>query len=129
MQLVIRRQNLGQRHLSGVGLESADPSDGGRRRASARERKFPCRASSAWNPTRACIGAPFMVMEQLPGRILPQSPNYNKEGWLAEMPADDRGRVWRGCLEMLARIHGCRSVRVRISRPAAARPLRPSIST
>jgi aminoglycoside phosphotransferase (APT) family kinase protein len=51
------------------------------------------------------IGAPFMVMEQLPGRILPQSPNYNKEGWLADMPAATQARVWRDCLEMLARIH------------------------
>jgi aminoglycoside phosphotransferase (APT) family kinase protein len=51
------------------------------------------------------IGAPFMVMEQLPGRILPQSPNYNKEGWLADMPAAAQARVWRDCLEMLARIH------------------------
>lgn len=51
------------------------------------------------------IGAPFMVMEQLPGRILPQSPNYNKEGWLADMTVDNQARVWRGCLEMMARIH------------------------
>jgi aminoglycoside phosphotransferase (APT) family kinase protein len=51
------------------------------------------------------IGAPFMVMEQLPGRILPQSPNYNKEGWLADMDTDSQSQVWRGCLEMLARIH------------------------
>jgi aminoglycoside phosphotransferase (APT) family kinase protein len=46
-----------------------------------------------------------MVMEQLPGRILPQSPNYNKEGWLADMPAPNQATVWRDCLEMLARIH------------------------
>jgi aminoglycoside phosphotransferase (APT) family kinase protein len=44
-------------------------------------------------------------MEQLPGRILPQSPNYNKEGWLADMSAATQARVWRDCLEMLARIH------------------------
>jgi aminoglycoside phosphotransferase (APT) family kinase protein len=51
------------------------------------------------------IGAPFMVMEQLPGRILPQSPNYNKEGWLADLPAPNQAKVWRDCLEMMARIH------------------------
>jgi aminoglycoside phosphotransferase (APT) family kinase protein len=51
------------------------------------------------------LGAPFMVMERLPGRILPQSPNYNAEGWLKEMSADEQARVWRGCLEMMARIH------------------------
>jgi aminoglycoside phosphotransferase (APT) family kinase protein len=104
MRLVIRRQNLG----SDIFLES--------------ELELPTRvmAAVAAHPQAAGIpvprviglesdasllGAPFMVMEQLPGRILPQSPNYNKEGWLAEMPAADRARVWRACLEMLARIH------------------------
>jgi aminoglycoside phosphotransferase (APT) family kinase protein len=53
----------------------------------------------------ALIGAPFMVMERLAGRILPQSPNYNEEGWLADMSAAGQARVWRQCLEMLARIH------------------------
>jgi aminoglycoside phosphotransferase (APT) family kinase protein len=51
------------------------------------------------------VSAPFMVMELLPGRILPQSPNYNREGWLAQMPTTQQARVWRNCLEMLARIH------------------------
>jgi aminoglycoside phosphotransferase (APT) family kinase protein len=51
------------------------------------------------------LGAPFMVMEQMPGRILPQSPNYNREGWLADMPAEQQAQVWRNSIEILARIH------------------------
>jgi aminoglycoside phosphotransferase (APT) family kinase protein len=51
------------------------------------------------------LGAPFMVMEQLPGRILPQSPNYNSVGWLVDMKPAEQAQVWKSCLEMLARIH------------------------
>lgn len=51
------------------------------------------------------LGAPFMVMEQLPGRIIPQSPNYNREGWLAELPVPERARVWGNALEMIAKIN------------------------
>jgi aminoglycoside phosphotransferase (APT) family kinase protein len=104
MRLVIRRQNLGSdiflesdlelptRVMAAVG---AHPQGAG----------IPVPRVIGLESDASLLGAPFMVMEQLPGRILPQSPNYNKEGWLAEMPAADRGRVWRGCLEMLGRIH------------------------
>jgi aminoglycoside phosphotransferase (APT) family kinase protein len=51
------------------------------------------------------LGAPFMVTELLPGRIIQQSPNYNREGWLAESSPQKRNRVWTNALEMLARIH------------------------
>jgi aminoglycoside phosphotransferase (APT) family kinase protein len=51
------------------------------------------------------LGAPFLAMEVLPGRIVQQSPNYNREGWLAEMSTEGRVRVWTNALQMLARIH------------------------
>lgn len=51
------------------------------------------------------LGAPFMAMEVLPGRIVQQSPNYNREGWLAEASLPMRARVWSNALQMLARIH------------------------
>jgi aminoglycoside phosphotransferase (APT) family kinase protein len=104
MRLVIRRQNLG----SDIFLESdlrlptrvmaavaAHPAGAG----------IPVPRVIGLEPNESLIGAPFMVMEQLPGRILPQSPNYNKEGWLADMSAQTQARVWRDCVEMLARIH------------------------
>ena len=102
--LVIRRQNLGSdifldsdlslptRVMAAVG---AHPAGAG----------IPVPKVIGLESDADLIGAPFMVMEQLPGRILPQSPNYNKEGWLADMSADHQARVWRGCLEMLGRIH------------------------
>jgi len=85
--LVIRRQNLGSdifldsdlslptRVMAAVG---AHPAGAG----------IPVPKVIGLESDADLIGAPFMVMEQLPGRILPQSPNYNKEGWLADMSAD-----------------------------------------
>jgi aminoglycoside phosphotransferase (APT) family kinase protein len=51
------------------------------------------------------LGAPFMAMAMLPGRIVQQSPNYNREGWLAEASLPIRHRVWSNALRMLANIH------------------------
>src|SRR6202453_2026 len=104
VRLVIRRQNLGSDIFLESDLElptrvmaavAAQPQATG----------IPVPRVIGLETDASLLGAPFMVMEQLPGRILPQSPNYNKEGWLADMPTADRGRVWRSCLEMLARIH------------------------
>jgi aminoglycoside phosphotransferase (APT) family kinase protein len=104
MPLVVRRQNQGSdifldsdlalptRVMAAVG---AHPDGAG----------IPVPGVIGLESDASLIGAAFMVMEHLPGRILPQSPNYNKEGWLADMPAAAQARVWRDCLEMLARIH------------------------
>lgn len=51
------------------------------------------------------LGAPFLVMERVPGRIISQNPNYNREGWLAELPLMERHRVWKGAIENMADIH------------------------
>ena len=51
------------------------------------------------------LGEPFLVMEEMPGQVVQQSPNYNVAGWLADLPLDDRGRVWRAGLDVLAEIH------------------------
>src|ERR1700691_1767055 len=104
MRLVIRRQNLGSDIFLESDLElptrvmaavAAQPQGAG----------IPVPPIIGLETHASLLGAPFMVMEQLPGRILPQSPNYNKQGWLAEMSAAGQARVWRDCLEMMARIH------------------------
>jgi aminoglycoside phosphotransferase (APT) family kinase protein len=53
----------------------------------------------------ALLGAPFMAMEVLPGRIVQQSPNYNRQGWLADASLEMRARVWSNALQMMASIH------------------------
>lgn len=55
--------------------------------------------------TGAVIGAPFLMMERLPGRIVPQSPNYNVDGWVHALDPAARGRVWLNGLRSLAAVH------------------------
>ncbi|HLS98318.1 MAG: phosphotransferase family protein [Porticoccaceae bacterium] len=53
----------------------------------------------------AVLGAPFLVMERVPGRIVSQNPNYNRAGWLADLPLAERHRVWKVGIENMADIH------------------------
>ncbi len=52
------------------------------------------------------LTTPFLVMRRRPGRIAPLSPNYNLQGWVAELTPDQRGILWRNGIEQIARIHG-----------------------
>jgi aminoglycoside phosphotransferase (APT) family kinase protein len=54
---------------------------------------------------RAVLGAPFLVMRQAQGQVVQQSPNYNKEGWVRDLPRERRADVWRNALRVLAEIH------------------------
>ncbi|MGI4746596.1 MAG: phosphotransferase family protein [Janthinobacterium lividum] len=51
------------------------------------------------------LGGPFLIMERLPGQIVPQNPNYHVSGWLADLPVERRQEVFRNGIEMVARIH------------------------
>jgi aminoglycoside phosphotransferase (APT) family kinase protein len=51
------------------------------------------------------LGTPFLVMERLPGRIVPQHPNYNAAGWLHDRPAADRHAVWARGIEAMAAVN------------------------
>src|SRR5690606_3411918 len=53
----------------------------------------------------AVLGQPFYVMERLEGRVATQSPNYNQEGWIVDLPLAERPRVWQNALETLAALH------------------------
>lgn len=51
------------------------------------------------------LGGPFLIMERLPGQIVPQNPNYHVTGWLSELPVGERAAVWRNGIEAVARVH------------------------
>jgi aminoglycoside phosphotransferase (APT) family kinase protein len=53
----------------------------------------------------AALGSPFLVMERLPGRIVPQNPNYNVTGWLAALPLAQRAQVWRNGIAAIAQVN------------------------
>jgi aminoglycoside phosphotransferase (APT) family kinase protein len=51
------------------------------------------------------IGAPFMVMERVDGRSLPQHPSYHVAGWLHEIDEGLRAQVWANALGTMAAIN------------------------
>lgn len=51
------------------------------------------------------FGAPFLIMERLPGRIVPQMPNYNLDGWLASLALSERAAVWERGIRAVAAVN------------------------
>jgi len=51
------------------------------------------------------IGNPFLVMESVSGRIVNQVPNYNVEGWLADLPVEQRADAWHTAIGAMAKLH------------------------
>lgn len=54
---------------------------------------------------RAVLGAPFLVMTRIAGRVVPQNPNYNRAGWLIDLTPEQRCRVWTNNINAMARVH------------------------
>jgi aminoglycoside phosphotransferase (APT) family kinase protein len=54
---------------------------------------------------RSILGSPFLVMDAIDGRVVPQTPNYNLGGWLAELAPAQRHEVWCNALEAIAELH------------------------
>ena len=51
------------------------------------------------------LGAPFYVMDQVPGRVPPDNPPYHVTGWVTEISPDERAALWWGGIECMAKIH------------------------
>lgn len=51
------------------------------------------------------FGAPFIIMERMPGRIVPQMPNYHVEGWVADLPLAERAGVWERAIRAIAAVN------------------------
>ena len=51
------------------------------------------------------LGAPFLVMDRIDGRIPPDQPPYRSAGWVLDVSPDARRRLWRSAIEMLVKIH------------------------
>jgi aminoglycoside phosphotransferase (APT) family kinase protein len=47
---------------------------------------------------------PFLVMGRVEGQSATQRPNYNKEGWLADMTPEQRGICWKNAIEAYAQM-------------------------
>jgi aminoglycoside phosphotransferase (APT) family kinase protein len=51
------------------------------------------------------LGTRFMVMHRVPGRPVPDRPNFNYVGWLHDMSLDDRETVWREAVTAMSKLH------------------------
>ncbi|MDY0070592.1 MAG: phosphotransferase family protein [Porticoccaceae bacterium] len=51
------------------------------------------------------LGLPFLVMEKMDGRVVQQSPNYNRAGWLADMTPGQRRQVWLNGIDQMAAVN------------------------
>lgn len=53
------------------------------------------------------LGAPFLVMERLPGRVACDDPPYTARSWVLELRAEQRARMYDNGLTALAQVHAC----------------------
>lgn len=101
--LVLRRQVVGHEilHQSGLGLESQvmgflydSPH-------------FPVAVPKVlgYEADPAILGNAFLVVEQLPGRIVPQNPNYNLSGWVQALSEAQRHELWANGIQAMAEVH------------------------
>ncbi len=51
------------------------------------------------------LGSAFYVMDQVQGRVPTDNPPYHGGGWMTEISPEERGAIWMGGIECLARIH------------------------
>lgn len=51
------------------------------------------------------FGAPFMVMQHIDGRIPSDDPPFTAGGWVLDLTAAERQRMWEKTIEALAGIH------------------------
>jgi len=51
------------------------------------------------------FGAPFYVMEQVPGRVPTDQPPYHAGGWMHDISPAEREAIWLGGFDAMARIH------------------------
>lgn len=51
------------------------------------------------------VGAPFLVMPRVPGRVLLANPSFLVSGWLHDAPPADQARLFDGFLATLADLH------------------------
>lgn len=59
-----------------------------------------------WSDDASLLGAPFMVMERVDGRVPSDDPPFTAAGWvLEELSADERARLNENALQTLAKLH------------------------
>lgn len=56
-------------------------------------------------PSSSVLGAPFFLMDKVEGRVAVDTPNYLAEGWVLDLTAEERRRMFEAGIEALAKVH------------------------
>jgi aminoglycoside phosphotransferase (APT) family kinase protein len=93
-------------------------------RALERHPAVPAPRAIGMETDSSVLGSPFLVMENVAGRIVDQVPNYNVRGWVAELAPPQRAAVWLNAVRTLAGLHSLdwRDGFEFLSDPARGRP-------
>lgn len=59
----------------------------------------------AFEPDESILGAPFILMDYVEGNGASDWPSYVKEGWIYDLDADQRSRLWENGLNAIVQIH------------------------
>jgi aminoglycoside phosphotransferase (APT) family kinase protein len=59
-------------------------------------------------PSSAVLGAPFFVMDRVPGRVPLGKPSIHAVGWLPTLTRVERERLWSSALNVLVSVHAVR---------------------
>lgn len=74
-------------------------------RALGEHGSVPVPAVIAIEPDPDVVGRPFFLMEFVDGHVPGGRPSVHLDPWLRALSPNDRGRVWRNGLELIARLH------------------------
>jgi aminoglycoside phosphotransferase (APT) family kinase protein len=66
---------------------------------------IPCPPLLALEENLSIAGRRFLAMERIGGRNFPQAPSYFVNGWVKELDADSRSRLWHNALTLLGSIN------------------------
>ena len=58
-----------------------------------------------YESNESVLGAPFFVMEKIPGRIPEDNPPYHTEGWVIGIAPDARESMWWSGIDEMAQVH------------------------
>ena len=66
---------------------------------------IPTAAPLGYEEDPSWLGAPFLVMPRVPGRLLPDNPHFSRRGWLKEAGPEAQREAFLGFVDVLAAIH------------------------
>ena len=71
----------------------------------AESTQFPAPKVLFYEDDPAVLGAPFLVMERVEGRIPSDDPPFTAAGWVLELEPSQRTAMWENSLSVLAKLH------------------------